>query len=599
MTHAFMGGVAAKLLPPKYQTKYFWWLALLCPIVPDLDVIAFKFVSYAHPMGHRGFTHSFVFAFLLAAIISLCAYRHFKIFSKDWWKITGFFFVITASHGIFDALTNGGMGVAFFSPFDNTRYFLPWRPLLVSPIGIRNFLSGWGVDVILNELLVIVVPLFLIRNIIRARRFYIVRPWTLVRSIAFFLIYFTSLTILDSVSPGRVLNHHYPNFTHTIPKLLKFLDPASRAESLPVKNLEINFNKLSQLSLFDNKLTPSKLPWSSSFFPRWYGGIAGRWRDGTAHLVLRSVWGFGTLSESKTKALLLTSQKGLKFNKNFLWELSPTEKYDLAIGDYSYKATRAFAIDGHNSPHFLAFWRGYCNGIAAASIQLEEPFRSVKVLNPDGHEILFHPTDIKGLLAAAYFFPENYKIVGKDCKKEGCLLNPATLTLALLNKLGIDQQSFLIEIHPGRRTQLFPISSARIRVTQAPYDPPADMLVVNSDDFSLVDIEIELELASTLLDYKSMDLPTEDASTYQKVGVVPVGKSYPGTLILDSRGNIVGGFWRGRMDFPDFAVMPSGAPKRQGDSLIGFPSLSYSVINSLYQKSISTSKEQPVLQLQR
>jgi inner membrane protein len=28
-------------------------------------------------------------------------------------------FLATASHGVLDAMTNGGLGVAFFSPFDN------------------------------------------------------------------------------------------------------------------------------------------------------------------------------------------------------------------------------------------------------------------------------------------------------------------------------------------------------------------------------------------------------------------------------------------------------------------------------------------------
>jgi inner membrane protein len=37
--------------------------------------------------------------------------------------------VATASHGILDAFTNGGLGVAFFAPFDKTRYFFPVTPM--------------------------------------------------------------------------------------------------------------------------------------------------------------------------------------------------------------------------------------------------------------------------------------------------------------------------------------------------------------------------------------------------------------------------------------------------------------------------------------
>ena len=45
-----------------------------------------------------------------------------------------------ASHGVLDALTDGGPGVAFLAPFDDTRYFFPWRPIRVSPLW-RGFFS--------------------------------------------------------------------------------------------------------------------------------------------------------------------------------------------------------------------------------------------------------------------------------------------------------------------------------------------------------------------------------------------------------------------------------------------------------------------------
>lgn len=72
--------------------------------------------------------------------------------------LAGYFFAVTASHGVLDAMTSGGYGIAFFSPFDNTRYFLPWRPLVVSPIGVYGFFSRWGWNVITSELLWIWLP---------------------------------------------------------------------------------------------------------------------------------------------------------------------------------------------------------------------------------------------------------------------------------------------------------------------------------------------------------------------------------------------------------------------------------------------------------
>jgi inner membrane protein len=82
------------------------------------------------------------------------------------------FSFVTASHGMLDAMTDGGLGVAFFAPFDNARYFFPWRPILVSPIGIAQFFSGYGLDVLLSEFVWIWVPagmVWLISQIVRMK----------------------------------------------------------------------------------------------------------------------------------------------------------------------------------------------------------------------------------------------------------------------------------------------------------------------------------------------------------------------------------------------------------------------------------------------
>src|SRR5439155_65912 len=62
-----------------------------------------------------------------------------------------YLFVATASHGCLDALTDGGLGVAFFSPFSNARYFFPVRPIRVSPIGLQAFMSGDELTILASE----------------------------------------------------------------------------------------------------------------------------------------------------------------------------------------------------------------------------------------------------------------------------------------------------------------------------------------------------------------------------------------------------------------------------------------------------------------
>jgi inner membrane protein len=101
-------------------------------------------------------THSVVFAALLAGILVGVWYR-----GKPAAAMTGlylYFFLCTASHGVLDAMTNGGLGVAFFSPFDTTRYFFPLRPVLVSPIGVSEFFSEYGVRILASEAIWIWLP---------------------------------------------------------------------------------------------------------------------------------------------------------------------------------------------------------------------------------------------------------------------------------------------------------------------------------------------------------------------------------------------------------------------------------------------------------
>jgi inner membrane protein len=53
--------------------------------------------------------------------------------------------------------TNGGRGVALFAPFSAERFFFPWRPIEVSPIGL-DFFSERGFGVISSEIIWIWIP---------------------------------------------------------------------------------------------------------------------------------------------------------------------------------------------------------------------------------------------------------------------------------------------------------------------------------------------------------------------------------------------------------------------------------------------------------
>lgn len=136
--------------------KRIWVAAATCSAIPDLDAIGFRFgIRYQDFWGHRGFTHSIIFAALLAAALTLVL-RHTRGIARL--SLFFYLFVATASHGLLDAMTNGGLGVAFFSPFDNRRYFLPWRPIRVSPIAVSRFFNLRAVGILETELIWIWLP---------------------------------------------------------------------------------------------------------------------------------------------------------------------------------------------------------------------------------------------------------------------------------------------------------------------------------------------------------------------------------------------------------------------------------------------------------
>jgi len=138
--------------------KRVWAIGVVCSILPDVDAVGFRFsIRYGDSWGHRGFTHSLLFAGVIATLALVAGLpRASPGLSRGWLWL--YFFLATASHGILDAMTNGGLGVAFFSPFDKTRYSFPWHPILVSPISLTRFFSGRGTAVLQSELIWIWIP---------------------------------------------------------------------------------------------------------------------------------------------------------------------------------------------------------------------------------------------------------------------------------------------------------------------------------------------------------------------------------------------------------------------------------------------------------
>ncbi|MEK6409987.1 MAG: metal-dependent hydrolase [Acidobacteriota bacterium] len=151
-SHAAVGFIAAKGATEATAPNTRIVIATMAlAALPDADALFFGVIPYNHPFGHRGFTHSLFFA----AIVGLFAA---VLFLKAGWApenslgvLALIFGVTIASHGFFDAMTDGGLGVAFFAPFTNHRYFFPWRPIPVAPLSLEGLLNARGWQVIRAE----------------------------------------------------------------------------------------------------------------------------------------------------------------------------------------------------------------------------------------------------------------------------------------------------------------------------------------------------------------------------------------------------------------------------------------------------------------
>jgi inner membrane protein len=169
--HVVVAYALGKSLNSQFHTSRFWWFTVACCLLPDADVLGLVLgIPYEHVLGHRGFTHSIVFAMLVGLVVPRLASSTISYWTPSYWMSALYFSLVTMSHGFLDSLTDGGLGIAFFAPFDSARYFFPFRPLSVSPIGVTQFFSEWGIRVLVSELVWIGIPVALWLVVLRVTR---------------------------------------------------------------------------------------------------------------------------------------------------------------------------------------------------------------------------------------------------------------------------------------------------------------------------------------------------------------------------------------------------------------------------------------------
>ena len=152
--HVVVGLAAGRFLAPRVEGSRLKWsvgLSLLS-LAPDLDVIGFAFgIAYGDTWGHRGATHALCFGMLIGVLAGLRALFSRHLSRHQVVAIAIGCGAVWMSHGLLDALTDGGLGAALGWPFTDARLFFPIRPLPVAPLGL-GYLSLHGLLVSLEEL---------------------------------------------------------------------------------------------------------------------------------------------------------------------------------------------------------------------------------------------------------------------------------------------------------------------------------------------------------------------------------------------------------------------------------------------------------------
>jgi inner membrane protein len=180
--HVAVGLTAARSSADGPKSRWpalLFWSAL--SLFPDIDVVGFlRGVPYGAPWGHRGATHSLAFALAGGILVGLGA----RFFKRPVFRTMVIATLVLASHGLLDTLTDGGLGAALLWPFSLTRFFAPWRPIPVAPIG-PAFFTPEGAMVSLAEV-ALFFPLWLLAFRFRVRvaavAIWLVTVWLLASS---------------------------------------------------------------------------------------------------------------------------------------------------------------------------------------------------------------------------------------------------------------------------------------------------------------------------------------------------------------------------------------------------------------------------------
>lgn len=332
-------------------------------------------------------------------------------------------------------------------------------------------------------------------------------------------------------------------------------------------------------------LTQGKLknaPWSDDWWPTVRGILGARYADPLFPNDLKD-WkkNFNYIQAYPANSVSPSSPSWLEW----VDRLSPSEKYDLLIGDPNFTLTKrmwkegAEVMDEYGS---VADWIGICHGWGSAAYRVPRPKNTVTLLAADGiTKIPFYPSDIKAL-ASLLWANADYSIVGSGnrCYKKNppadssghvkapeCLdNNPATWHLVMTNELALNQRGFVFDMiydeevwnqplsgysytyfHPQTLQPFATLKDAIVDVSLFPEDARKSYRTPGAKWIVGVTMNVQY-LGESKPSHNAVDSEAQDV-------VLPLNYVYD--LELDASGRLIGGEWH-TSEHPDFLWAPEG-----------------------------------------
>lgn len=303
------------------------------------------------------------------------------------------------------------------------------------------------------------------------------------------------------------------------------------------------------------ELQDSRFGWSESYWPSNLGGIAYRWNHP---------------DPQPFKYKLHTKEEVAKMSEAELDQLSPSELYDIAMGDYRYSLTKK--VLKLFKPTDL-WWEGICHGWSLAASHYPEPAK-VLFTNKDGIKVPFGSSDVKGLLSMHDAFnskgfyvrvgdrckvngkvkgeelPEDGNVVfpsKRDAERDECAdVNAGAFHIVLASMIGLNSQGFVADVDRFNDVWNQPVTSYESQVVGEVALSPRD---IKSGVDRKLHVKTVMTYGEELMFYSAEEAAAGSLNFVSKEPVTGTpaqafrSKNYEYILELNRNGEIIGGEW--------------------------------------------------------